>query len=268
MITKEQVHVAYDNLPEGLREFLFSSKTVDAIDIISAENHLSAERAQIVWRVTATVILGLTHPEDLQKHIAEDAQIDPRVAKAIADAIKTKILAQISDALNKQHGFGLTTPQPQTPPNNPPISQDIPVNVQRTSLPSQQPPTPPQGVSAPQQASPFVIHEHTPVEKITSVEGNKYEGGLVHPSFFTSPGGDIPSEETTVARLEIGSPETQEEAQTTRVGKENARVVHYSAPQTPADPFSGAASIPQTEASAEKKNVPLDNVVNLKDLPQ
>lgn len=266
--TQEQVHTAYDNLPESLREFLFSSKTADAIDAISTENHLSEEKAQVVWRTTATVILGLTHPEDLQKYIADDAQIDPRVAKTIADAIKTKILPQMAEALNKQHSFGLATPQPQAAPIHPSINQDVPVNASRASSFDQQSPPLPQGSPAPQQATPFVIHEHTPIEKITSAEDNKYEGGLVRPSFFTPPGGDVPSEENTVARLEIGSPEIQEGPSTTRVGKESARVVHYSAPQTPADPFSGAVNIPQTKPVVEKKDVPQDNVVNLKDLPQ
>ena len=66
----------------------------------------------------------------------------------------------------------------------------------------------------------------------------------------------------------MGDERTSSEPSTVRMGKEQAKIVHYSAPEAPANPFSGIQNMPQTKPAVEKKDVPQSNVVNLKDLPQ
>ncbi|MBI3088893.1 MAG: hypothetical protein HYY99_01405 [Candidatus Colwellbacteria bacterium] len=116
---------------------------------------------------------------------------------------------------------------------------------------------------------PFILHE----EQSPPAGGERTrpkEEGLVRPTFYEPEIGSMKYEERninepTVARLEIGGLEEQKKKP--RVGKTEEpkmRVVHYSGPQTPVDPFA-----PQQEiASPPPTEIHPENIVDLKDLPK
>ncbi len=287
--TKEQIHTSYDALPESLREHINSNESVDRVRDIAKSHHLIDERANQVASVVGYLILGLIHPEDLQKAIAEEAQIDPRVAKEITDAINAKVIPPMAEELNKHHGFHIATPHRSalsqstlpTPPiiegGGPPQKTSPETEEAQPAPPTLQQQTPPPTDIPPaaqvmqQEASPFVMHEHQGQDQASSPQGSGYEGGLVRPSFY-SPDGTTQQATPLTARLEIGGDSNPDEPHTVRLGKEDARVVHYSAPQTPADPFApkntSSSPQPQPEQPKQGKEVHPDNVVDLKDLPQ
>ena len=127
-------------------------------------------------------------------------------------------------------------------------------------------------------ASPLVLHEH---EDIESARGTiNYTENLTRPSFHISGDYGARAEEyaepAPAARLELGAqtePGAYIEPKTARVGREEAKIIHYSAPDAQTDPFSRAPEptvrlTPKSTPQPPKPNVPLDNVVNLKDLPK
>jgi|SRR3989338_4522268 len=259
---------AYDNLPNELKAILESEKFNASLNTIIGNNHISGHRASGIRKIVAGMIFGVVHPEDLPKEIVHEAGLDQRLASSIADEIKIKLLLPVAKLLNETHGFHLQLPQTPTPTFTPRTEEANSVRINKPQEKSAVPETPELKQQVAPGPTPFVLHEH-PTDQQVENATPKYEGGLVRPSFYATPGGEITHNETPRAHLELGVSDVEDEPQTTRVGKESARIVHYDAPEVSADPFSGATNIsPQTKPTIDKKDVPPSNVVNLKDLPQ
>ncbi|MDP3953552.1 MAG: hypothetical protein Q8P99_01905 [bacterium] len=285
ILTAEEFAQTYDGLPESLKAAI-NSDTIDiTLNAILKRNRLVDSKAVEVRRITAAVFLGLVHPEEIASEIVDRAHVDLRFAKEISNEIETKILSRIADDLNKAHGFhiplpttapGATAPQPAelAKPQFEPEEVDA-QEVSQVPAPAQPltaPETPVQPNEAPPSApTPFVLHERPNAQQVQPSE-QIYEGGLVRPSFFRPNSGALPREEDVpTARLEIGGEGQEDVPQTAKVGKEEARVVHYSAPETQVDPFAAAPPQPPEEKPIEKKdekNIPPENVIDLKDLPK
>ena len=281
-IPKQQVSERYDNLTDQLREMLASDKTVDTLWLIGEVHHLSEERIKKLAGVIGYIILGLVHLEDLAKEIAIEADVDRRLAKEIAREIELKILNPIMPQLQQlyHHGSAGTVAPPAgtaAAPPQPAImrpvfapgGQEAPV-VERSSL---------RGEAGASPDAPFILHE----EQKETEQARPNDEALVRPSFY-DPSTDRGQEEQarwnerpTAARLEIGGVE-EVRKEGPKVGKTEEspiRVVHYSGPQTPVDPFGSQApdaGHPPREAEKRKTEPPRDihpeNIVDLKDLPK
>ncbi|MDD5710583.1 MAG: hypothetical protein PHV43_00560 [Candidatus Colwellbacteria bacterium] len=295
MPTKEELNQKIDSLPETLREILYSPELLEKVEAITTAHHFSEEKMRLVAGALLRLFTGYLHPEDLAKKIANQLQINRQIAEDVAKEIRIKILYPVADELAQAHGFHIegapvptqqpapqpiqaTTVSPPTSPNvelgtpSPPsiIQQQeetvLKPRVQNEELPAEIPP------------SPLVLHQHEDVEAAQGT--NHYAESLVRPSFqsprtYETRIGEY-AEPMPTARLELGpqaEPAAHIEPRTTRVGKEEATVVHYSAPAGQANPFSRISETtiepaPQPPAQPLKPNVPPSNVVNLKDLPK
>jgi len=299
-ITPQEVEQLYERLTEPIIQALEAETTSSLVEDIGARNHLDRERLDTVRYLVASVLFGTLHPEDLSRTIAEQANLDKRIAAEVSTELHKRIFAPIAADLSKVHGFhveGMPQPAPPTgtpvePSNTAVQPQDQKVQVERGGLnPPASPPritpdqTPPSAIAKPvppesSQDTPLVIHEHQTSDQETKPNDSDYQGGLVRPTFYT-PSNTAGSTPPPKARLQIGDEPTSSDPQTMRVGKEQARVVHYSAPEPQADPFSPTPKVeepkapeqPSTEKSApvqpkEQNKVHPDNVVDLKDLPK
>lgn len=267
-----------NSLEGPLREFYFSEEGLNKVLVLVEKYHLSEEKIRILVELTGQVILGVINPDILSREIVDKAHVDQRVANDLASDIKIGVFSPIAHELNKKYGFHLAMPDPvqaaevqkqvQHPPSR---EEEAPPpkggGVSKKPAPQPQPapkPAPQQPKAPPTPQGPAVIHQH----EETQTEGESgYPGGLVRPSFYEAPGSTSPADDsgaTPAARLEIGSAPNAPQP-TTKIGKEDARVVHYDTPDAPENPFSGSQPPPQPKP---KKEVPNSNVVNLKDLPQ
>ena len=263
-VSKQQITEILDGAPIAIRDAFWSENNINFIYEICGKNHLALNKIMLVGSTVAHILLGLAHPEDLANLISNETGIDERIAKEISHAITSRVLAPIAPELNKTYGFHLSpipTPSFAQPVQAKSIKQaDVAADL-GSSLLSQIHAEPPIAPSTPA-PNPLVIHEHadTIPNIFTSPEAN-----LVRPHFeFMESGESNILQEAPRAHLEIGS--TQEEIWTTRIGNENARVIHYEAPEAPVDPFAATPAPPVNPTI--QQDIPPSNVVNLKDLPK
>ena len=257
-ISKDEFIKRYDALPESLREAFLSDENVNMLWVIGEAHHLSGERIQKIAGVVGYAVLGLIHLEDISKEIVVEAGVDKRLADELAREIKLKILNPIIPHLQQLHHYG----SPNSPQAAPPQAE-----IMRPSF------APP--VSSDR---PFILHEEQiyPPSAAGGGEGQARprEETLMRPSFYeeiSDKRQGTRAEEPAAARLEIGglmdstsSPQASlEEPQVGKTETEKVRVVHYSGPQTPVDPFS-----PGVRSAEPPKDIHPENIVDLKDLPK
>lgn len=259
---REKVIDRFDVLPEHVQQLLTSDELTDIIWTIGEAHHLGEERTGKLASIMGAIILGFLHVEDLAKEIIKEAQIDKRLAAEVAHELQIKILNPLLPEINAAFNYHITGMPAAVPPAQP--------EIMRPSF------APPSNVD-----QPFILHEE---QKETDSVRPRDET-LVRPSFYTEP--DISnqsldigkSERPMAARLEIGDTGMKEWAtDEPKVGKTEEppiRVVHYSGPQTPVDPFGNQASgisNQSLESANQKPDLPKDihpeNVVDLKDLPK
>ncbi|MEX2033074.1 MAG: hypothetical protein WD889_00740 [Candidatus Colwellbacteria bacterium] len=266
-ITSQEFVKRYDALPESFREEFLSDENVNMLWTIGGAHHLSGERIQKIAGVVGYAVLDLVHLEDISKEIAIEAGVDKRLADELAREIKLKILNPIIPHLQQLYHYGSTGSSQATPPQP---------EILRPAF------APPSG-----EGQPFILHEEQ-VYPPSAVGGDggqtrPREETLVRPSFYDPPSHEASEGrreqerpgESIAARLEIGPSidSGQAERKEARVGRTEAppvRVVHYSGPQTPVDPF--APQPPSAKASEGKQEPPKEvhpeNIVDLKDLPK
>ncbi|MBI2595051.1 MAG: hypothetical protein HYW38_02240, partial [Candidatus Colwellbacteria bacterium] len=203
------------------------------------------------------------------KEIARETNIDRRLADELAREIQVKILAPIIPEIQKLYHYSSDAAADSTPP---PPSTPVPMRPSfarpSASESATTPPTPPVNPD-----TPFILHE----EQKEIEQTRPRDETLVRPSFYE--GADIRHQtldtgtERAAARLEIGGVEG-DQIKGPRVGRTEEpqiRVVHYTGPQTPVDPFGPSVS-PEQEKPAEpakpSQDVHPENIVDLKDLPK
>ncbi len=114
--TKEQIMTAYRNLPEDIKEAMFSVETVEILREIGEKHKLMIDKIGELANETGLVMLGLTHPSQYISHLAERLQIDHNQAKEIAEEINTLVFFPIKENLKKIHGIKTPTPEEVGPP--------------------------------------------------------------------------------------------------------------------------------------------------------
>jgi len=301
MPTKEEINQKIDILPETLREILYSPELLEKVEAITTAHHLNEEKMRLVAGVLLRLITGYIYPEDLAKELTSRLQVDKRVAEDVAKEIRIKILYPIAEDLRTTHGFHI---EGAPAPAQPTVSQVVQQVAPSPSAPPDEelaaaPPTavlslaptlePEETILKPHLqkeefpaeplVSPFILHEHEDVE--ATQETIHYTENLARPSFhapedYGTRAGEY-AEPAPAARLELGTqtkPEIYIKPKTTRIGKEEAKIVHYTAPDVQADPFSKTPepatkpAPPKPAPQAPKPSVHPDNIVNLKDLPK
>src|SRR3989338_3448537 len=225
--TKEEYYAAYEKLTPVLKDAFESPDIAETIESACQQNHLDYNRTNAVLSLFGNMLLGFTHPEDLAKCISELTKIDIRISEAIAKDIRAKILPALANDLVKLYGYHIngiskdifTAAMPH--PTQDEKASTFPVLITKIVE------TPIRVANNNIKAtveSPFILHANPqPEGGIMTAEDNY--SGLVRPTFYAPPSGDISENETPRARLEIGTPNIQEEPQTARIGKESARVV-------------------------------------------
>lgn len=300
-ITKQDLYKRIDSLPEALQEVVFSGETLDILHNVADAHHLNDDRFSKLAATMTFLIAGFIHPEDLVKELIDGLRVEKRIAEELAKEVRVKLLHPIADELAQAHGFHIEGAPAPVQPQGSQLMQstmDSPsasMNAEPIVPSSMSAPKPPQevilkphvqkeGLPAGPLASPFVLHEHRSAE--ANREEFLHEASLTRPSFFHAPeslgtNAEEYAEPAPAARLELGR-QTElggayVEPKTTRVGQEEAKIVHYSAPDVQADPFSRTPEPPATNMPQPtpkpapppaKPSVHPDNVVNLKDLPK
>ena len=100
-IPQNLVYERWDTLPDILKEAIFSQEKADLLWRICEANHLSDDKIEIISVVVGDILLGFVHAEDLASEIANETQIDKRVAQIVSDEVNRKIFSPIKKELEE-----------------------------------------------------------------------------------------------------------------------------------------------------------------------
>jgi len=78
--TRKQLEERWQELPDILKDAMHSAMTLNEIENIEKNFHLSEERGDQLARLVRWVFYGFIHPENLFNEIKEALKIDPRIA--------------------------------------------------------------------------------------------------------------------------------------------------------------------------------------------
>ena len=101
-IAPEQIKKKYENLPEVLKNALFSASNADKIWQISNNFKINdANQIAAIGKLAGWVIMGLIKIEESAKTIQGDLNLDADIASLIAKELESKIFAPLKGEINK-----------------------------------------------------------------------------------------------------------------------------------------------------------------------
>ena len=103
--TEEQIAQMYDNLPEDLKEAVFSVDMSEVVEKIGRGHQLAIDKIGDLANETGMVMLGVTHPDEFIGNLAERLEVDKEKARGIAQEINEQIFKKVRDSLRKIHNM-------------------------------------------------------------------------------------------------------------------------------------------------------------------
>ncbi len=270
-VPREDVLKRWDELPDSLREAMFSDENADFLDNLCLVYKLGPRASSDLFTIISNVLHGFIRPSDFAKEIAGGLGLDPNISNRIASEVDAKIFAPIMADLETAYR-PVGAPTPTTTPSG--VGTVEPAQA-ATIKPKEDILLKPSVTE-----TPFILHQHEEETK-PQVEAAPVATSPLRPMFYKAPTTPPPVEEKALesrpiaARLELGvevQPVQESAPKISRTPREEIRQVNYSELRTPLDnPFSGTPKPQENKKEdkqpAKKPSVPDTNVVNLKDLP-
>ena len=109
--TSEEIEKILQNLPEELKEALFSLETAEVINNACEEYGIIDERVGKIADYVGQIIMGLLPLSEFQKTIEKEVVLPPVLAKVIAQEINRFIFYPIRPALEQLYEVKVTSPE-------------------------------------------------------------------------------------------------------------------------------------------------------------
>ena len=103
--TEKQIAQMYDNLPEDLKDSIFSVDTTSVINEIGRKYGLAIDKIGDLANETGMVMLGVTHPNEFIGNLTERLEVDKEKARAIAQEINEQVFKKVRESLRKIHNI-------------------------------------------------------------------------------------------------------------------------------------------------------------------
>ena len=103
--TDQQIDQRYDDLPEDLKDAIFSVDTTSLVNMIGKKHGLAIDKIGDLANETGMVMLGVTHPNEFVANLAERLEADKEKARAIAQEINEQIFKKVRESLRKIHNL-------------------------------------------------------------------------------------------------------------------------------------------------------------------
>lgn len=111
--TQQEVEKRYEQLPQAMREALYSSTTTQKMLSIGRKNGLLVNKIGILATETGYVMVGLTHPNEFVSRLAEALALAPMKAREIAEDINEQVFKQVREHLLVLHNISSTDTMPK-----------------------------------------------------------------------------------------------------------------------------------------------------------
>ncbi len=109
---KEELQKIYEDLPEDLKEALFSEDAAQKISDICAQNGVEKENG-LVSKLVGYALLGLLPPDEFEKTLAEELKLDNDVAKNVAKEIMASVFYPVKESLEALYKIKMEKPEKQ-----------------------------------------------------------------------------------------------------------------------------------------------------------
>ncbi|MCD6402410.1 hypothetical protein J7L36_00965 [bacterium] len=126
--TKEQFWKLYKNLPQELKNALFSEETSDAIYETCKRNKVPEEKVGGITEYVGHVLLGVLSPDEFQKTLEKELKLKKTTAKKVAQEINRFVFYPVKGALEEIYKIEI---------------KSAPVLAEKKVTPSKEVPTPP-----------------------------------------------------------------------------------------------------------------------------
>src|SRR3990167_3261611 len=103
--TDQRIAQMYDNLPEDLKDSIFSVDTTSVINEIGRKYGLAIDKIGDLANETGMVMLGVTHPNEFIGNLTERLEVDKEKARAIAQEINEQVFKKVRESLRKIHNM-------------------------------------------------------------------------------------------------------------------------------------------------------------------
>jgi len=107
--TSEQIWKLYENLPEEIKEALFSFETAEAINNTCRKYGITDERVGKISDTTGQVLAGLLLPSELPKAIKKETNLPEVLVRAITQEINRFIFYPVKPALEQLYKMEITS---------------------------------------------------------------------------------------------------------------------------------------------------------------
>lgn len=103
--TDQQIAQMYNDLPEDLKEAIFSVEMSSVVEKIGKEYQLNIEQIGDLANETGMVMLGVTHPDEFISSLSERLEVDKEKSSSIAHKVNDQIFKPVRDSLRKIHNI-------------------------------------------------------------------------------------------------------------------------------------------------------------------
>lgn len=143
-ISQEEIQKRFKNLPESLREAIFSAEITETLIAIGKKYGLGLDKVGDLSTETNLVMLGVTHPNQYISQLQQTLGIERDVARNIAQEVNTQVFAKIREELRKLHDIKdeEKTETPQPSPIKTPAFQEKPIQKEVPNIIPSGPTTP------------------------------------------------------------------------------------------------------------------------------
>jgi hypothetical protein len=122
--TKEEIDKIYQELPDVLKDVLFSEETSKNIYNSCKENDISGDKMKEISILVGDIILGIVDFNDLEKNMIRDLEIDIKKAKNISKEINRFVLSPVKEEIRQLSHENEDEENEKIAPDKP-IKQDL-----------------------------------------------------------------------------------------------------------------------------------------------
>lgn len=101
--TPEQIKAIYKNLPDDLKEAIFSVDTSDALKKIGDKYKLTIDKMGEMADETGLLMLGITRTRDFISNLTDRLGVEKNVAREIAQDINVEVFSKVRESLKSVH---------------------------------------------------------------------------------------------------------------------------------------------------------------------
>lgn len=108
---KEQIWKIYEQLPDELKDAIFSEETAENIASICERNGIEDQRVvSEIARITGHVLMGLILPDEFQEMMEKELKLKKELAKKVSFNIHRFVFFPVKDSLSALYQMEIVPP--------------------------------------------------------------------------------------------------------------------------------------------------------------